>query len=766
MKLTNIIITLALVLTVQYAFAQPTGTRLPDKKVEAVGDERTEIKDTYNALEWYEKLYNRDEDNLVAIYKVASTHDKLRDYPNAAKWYEKLVNKDKNNEYTLARYYYARALKLNGEYDKCINEFKAFKKAYKEDQPEYEYFTKMADIQIEGARWARVNTEPKEELIIENAGKVVNSASTEGSPFPMGREQIIYTSLKSDTLIYLEEDEEMNKYAQIYMANAEENSWGEASEFNKDVIQKKGFHTGQPTFNSDLSKFYFTRAKLEGNELSNSRIYVCDYEDGKVGEPKLLDFNSNQFSCRNPSIAKWGENEFLLFSSNKEGGEGSYDIWYAEINDDGTTKQPLNLKAVNTIGEEISPFFDERDNTLYFSSNGHPGMGGYDIFKSQRNPSNGEMTSPENMGAGFNSRVDDFDFIINKQGNDDCFGYLVSNRPGTISLKSETCCDDIFSIIMPERCDLVCNVEIFDEASGEPLNGATVQLVDKETGKVIEEQSNTEGNDYTFLLEMGKEYEVRSKKESHETGTTPIDVTKETLKDEGYDLTKPIEFEEKVNMKELGLMVRTFDKKSNESLSGVTVIVYNAETEEEVKRMTIDESNEFAFVVPRNKDYKIFANREGYIADSRVVAKSDLGMLQKMYLTPPPVFYNVYFDFDKHNIREGANDTLDMVAKTLEENPEMIVEVLGHTDAKGTDTYNIKLSDKRADSAIKYLKDKGIDESRLVPKALGEEVPAADNKKPDGSDNPEGRQLNRRVEFKIVSMNAVGMNDSDTEKKK
>jgi outer membrane protein OmpA-like peptidoglycan-associated protein len=263
---------------------------------------------------------------------------------------------------------------------------------------------------------------------------------------------------------------------------------------------------------------------------------------------------------------------------------------------------------------------------------------------------------------------------------------------------------------------------------------------------------------------MGKTYDIVAKKEAHNIGNTFVDATKETLTEAGFDLTKPMELGEKVALKELGLMVQTYNKRTNEKLDGVTVIVYDAASGKEEKQQTVASGNEFTFVVPRTKDYKVFANRDGFIADTRVVAKKDLGMVQKMYLMPPPVFYNVYFDFDKSNIRKGAADTLDMVFKTLEENPEMIVEVLGHTDAKGSDSYNNKLSDQRASASIAYLKNKGIVVDRLQPKGLGESEPAAENEKSDGSDNPEGRQLNRRVEFKIIT-GTLGAKDSGSEKK-
>ncbi len=763
MKFNIILFAAAFLFVAQQAYAQPIGNRVTPEMKKKIGDLQDGKGDTYTALEWYMKAYEHDNKDALAVYKIASTHEALRDYKNAAEWYQKLVDLASDGDYPLSRYQHANAMKMTGDYENCVKEFEAFIKEYPDDADKADYYKKMAQIQIDGAKWAQENPEPNEELIIENVGPNVNSTSTEGGAFPIGREEIIYTSLRTDTIIIKEEGEE-HEHAKIYTAKAGEGGWEPAQEFNAEKLQKEGFHVVEPTFNADHTKFYFVRAELVGNHLENSKIFVADYTDGVVGEPKALDFNSNSYSCQDPALAVWDDKTYLLFSSNMEGGKGGDDIWYAELNEDGTTKEPLNLEAVNTIGDEMTPFYDERDGHLYFSSDGHPGMGGWDIFTSVRS-SDGSMGEITNMGAGFNTYVDDFHFILNKTGNDDCYGYVLSNRPGTLSMKSETCCDDIFSVLMPERCDIIMNVNVLNEDNGEPMLGATVQLVDKETGKVVDEQSNTEGNDYKFMLDMGKTYSVVAKKEGHEDGVTPADATKEALEEAGFDLTKPMEFDKEVKIKELGLIVQSFNKRTNEALEGVTVIIYDAESGAEIKQLTMGTTNEFTFVIPRTKDVKVFANREGYIADSRVVQKKDLGMVQKMYLTPPPVFYNVYFAFDKSNLSQGASDTLGMVLKTLNENPEMIVEVRGHTDSKGSDNYNDKLSKQRAAAAIQYLVKEGIVKDRLQAKGLGESEPAAENEKPDGSDNPEGRQLNRRVEFKIVTGGTLGAVDEEGEKK-
>jgi outer membrane protein OmpA-like peptidoglycan-associated protein/tetratricopeptide (TPR) repeat protein len=764
MKLNNLLIfVVALIFVTQQAFAQPVGNRPTAEMKHTIGDQQADKKDAYTALEWFMSAYEHDNTDADAVSKIANTYEALRDYKSAADWWQKLVDLDKDHHYPLSRYQHAHAMKMTGDYDNCIAEFNTFVEEYPDDAPKAEYYRKMSQIQIDGANYAKLNADPKEELIIENVGPNVNSPSTEGGAFPIGREEIIYTSLRTDTIIITDEDAD-HEHAKIYTAKHSDGEWQPAEEFHAEILQVEGSHLVEPTFNEDHSKFYFVRAQLVGNHLENSHIYVSTFIDGVLGEPTMLDFNSEDYSCQDPALAVWGDYHYLLFSSNMEGGKGGMDIWYAQLNEDGTTKQPLNLEAVNTIGDDLTPFYDERDGHLYFSSDGHPGFGGWDIFRSTRSE-DGTMGEVVNLGAGFNTYVDDFHFIMNKVGNDDCYGYILSNRPGTISMKTETCCDDIFSILMPERCDIILNVDVNDVETGDPMIGATVQLIDKATGEVVDEQTNTEGNDYTFTLDMGKTYDVVARKDGHEDGTTPVDATKEALTEAGLDLTKPMEFGDKVSIKELGLVVQTYNKRTNEKLDGVTVTIYDAASGDEIKKLALGQGgNEFTFAIPRSKDYKIFANREGYLADTRVVAKKDLGMVQKMYLIPPPVFFNVYYDFDKSNIRTGAADTLDMVFQTLKDNPEMVVEVLGHTDAKGSNEYNITLSIERSVSAIAYLKEKGIDGSRLISKGVGEGEPVAENEKTDGSDNPEGRQLNRRVEFKIVKGN-LGINDLDSEKK-
>ena len=734
----------------QTAYAQPTSTQSPEKIIQAA-DEAYARSNTYSALELYQKAYDNNPNNTYVIAQIAQTHDKLRDYKEAVIWYERLVQADNNNTYPLARYKYAYILKLNGKYNEAINEFTTFLNAYNGENAEY--YKKMAQIEIEGAKWALANPEANEKIVIDNVGSPINTPSSEDGAFGVGRGVLYFSSLKTDTLIYVEKTKEADRTAKIYMANRQDGNkggWSDAKEFNAEKLFKAGFHAVQPTFSPDGSKFYFVRTQLEGNAVKNSRIYVCTNNDGVLSEPVSLSFNSANYICKNPSVAVIDGVEYLFFSSNKEGGKGGFDIWYAEINADGSTKEPLNLSDINTIADDITPFYDKRENTFYFSSEGYPTVGGFDVFRSKRE--GGKFAQPENMGFGFNSRVDDFGFSINQEGNDDCYGYVVSNRPGTTSMKSETCCDDIFSVLMPDRCDVVATVDVTDDASKQPLKGATVQLIDKSTGKVVDEQTNTDGNTFVFNLNPNKEYDIIAKKDGYEKPAAQTKIS--TLKADIGEVTEPIALTKSTTLKEMGFAVATYNAKTQEPLSGVKLYIIEVDTDKEIaKDENADKATKSFANISRDKGYKIVGKKDGFLSESRTLTAAEVkaGGLQKIYLTPLelPLFYNVLFDFDKSDIRQGAADTLGMVFNALQDHPDLVVEVRGHTDALGNANYNQKLSERRAKSATEWLIAKGIAKDRLIAKGFGKLEPIADNDI-NGNDNPDGRQQNRRVEFKII----------------
>jgi outer membrane protein OmpA-like peptidoglycan-associated protein len=173
-------------------------------------------------------------------------------------------------------------------------------------------------------------------------------------------------------------------------------------------------------------------------------------------------------------------------------------------------------------------------------------------------------------------------------------------------------------------------------------------------------------------------------------------------------------------------------------------------------------SGEYLFILPPGKDYNISYDAEGFLfySENRNIPKNtNYYEIYRPIQLPPiivgskVVLNNVFFDFDKATLRQTSNIELRNIVRFLNKYPKIVVEISGHTDSKGDPKYNLKLSDDRAAAVTNYLIEKGIKKERMRSKGYGETMPAAPNKNPDGSDNPEGRQLNRRVELKIIEIN-------------
>lgn len=158
------------------------------------------------------------------------------------------------------------------------------------------------------------------------------------------------------------------------------------------------------------------------------------------------------FTNTQPTMATSKVGEILYWVSDRPNGEGGQDIWFSTIDKNGKYSNPQSCgRKVNTAGNEATPFYDSKTGTLYFSSEGQIGMGGYDVFKTRGNQKKWETSA--NMGYPVNSSVDDMYFVFDDNGYT---GYLVSNRPGTISVKSETCCDDIWRVEYPKKFFMQC----------------------------------------------------------------------------------------------------------------------------------------------------------------------------------------------------------------------------------------------------------------------------------------------------------------------
>jgi len=257
---------------------------------------------------------------------------------------------------------------------------------------------------------------------------------------------------------------------------------------------------------------------------------------------------------------------------------------------------------------------------------------------------------------------------------------------------------------------------------------------------------NTKDWDAFFTLDAGGEYAYLT---SSENGYGESDIVRVKLLEK-----------EKPNPVVL-VDGNVYNKKTNEPLSASLIYETLPEGTEAGNGISDPADGSFKIVLPYDKNYLIRASADKFFAISEnlnldSLVKAGYKEIHKdLYMVPIEIgqvvrLNNVFFDFDKWNLRPESFVELDRVVKLLKENPTIEIEMSAHTDSKGADEYNMTLSDNRARSCMEYILSKGIEPNRITSHGYGETIPMASNTNPDGSDNPEGRQLNRRVEFKIL----------------
>ncbi|RLD17606.1 MAG: hypothetical protein DRI69_11955 [Bacteroidetes bacterium] len=465
-----------------------------------VAEERMETGDYYNALEQYEEAYKQERSEDLR-YKIALLHYQMRDFKRAERWLARVIANDETAQYPDAVLKYALTLKMAGKHEEAIEALNVYA-----GMVDDEVLLKKADIEFEGIQLA-MESEVPIELVIEHMGRKVNTRYSEFGP-AMHPDGELYIGALPGKEVKLLTDA---PFAQIYKTELDKKEKWEKPKALPDKINRPGYHTANPRFSDDGTRMYFTRALMEGDDLVESKIFTTTMGKSSWGAANEVVTVNGDYIATHPTIGYLLGNEVMIFSSDMDGGEGGFDLFYS-LNVGGDFSAPVNLGAIiNTPYDEVTPYF--HDNTLYFSSDGLPSMGGLDIFYVEWDGSN--WSDPKNLGAGYNSGYDDWYFNANEEGTR---GFVVSNRPSddSRSVKSKTCCDDIYTFeIRQIVLDLLTNV--FDDETKEALTGAKVtkfEVLNNRPGK-SQSKSNEISNDFNFLLDPDKSYKVTVERDGY-----------------------------------------------------------------------------------------------------------------------------------------------------------------------------------------------------------------------------------------------------------
>ena len=626
-------------------FSQPL-TKIPYQAHLIKAAEYAEQNNYHSQLEELEEAYKQKRDfSLIPV--MADLNYKLRDYARAENYYKRIVDRDKDGSNIEALYKYGKMIKMNGRYDEALPVLN--KAAASASEP----WSSLAKLAAEGIAMAR-STDSIADLVVVPASRQINTRSGEYSP-NIHDNTLYYTSANRSAKDELDNVYPVNVYKSM---RSSDGSWGKPDLASANLAAASPV-TGNVAIDKNSGTMFLTKAGLKGEVVEFSRIYYSRPEGGEWSEPVKVTGLFDSALVKNPMPGELYGREVLFFSSDAPGGHGGFDLYYATRLSEGNYDAPVNLgAAINTSQDEITPFY--RDGQLIYASDGLPSFGGLDLFLTEWNGSS--WSAPVNMGPGYNSYADDMYYTIDKEGYQ---GFLVSNREGTISSRSKTCCDDIFQFNITKP---VINADIFVLDQNKPLRGSNFTILEQTNPAGAINQTGEKDYRYQYELELNKVYLVRVSKPGYYPDSIYIQTT---------GITHDTTLTRKINLK----------------------------PKPEVIVVTLNE---------------------------------------------PIRLNNIYYDYNDAKILPESEPDLNYLHDIMLEYPTIIIELSSHTDARGGDEFNQKLSQRRAESARNYLLAKGIAADRISAVGYGE-TQILNKCTNDVKCTDDEHRFNRRTEFKITS---------------
>lgn len=559
------------------------------------GDAAVAQNDYFSAYHYYQIAgeYAGKENEPDMLYKLGESALNIRAYRVSQAALLKLATLPEAASYPLNKFHLGTAYFHLGEYDQAV----AYYEQFLEEQPNAEAKLRgIAGRNIRDANWALDNPAP-EGGIPEHMGLAVNSEYSDVAYTisPDGKKYITSNRyrFKKDTL------NPRRKLSRV----VEIGGIDQATEKSATLVFDDKL-VAHAAFTPDNKQVYYSVCTYISHDEVRCQLYLADVDEaGKwVNGQPLSSLNGENFSTQMPNIGQHSDgSSYLYFSSNRPGGKGGFDIYRAPFRADGSLGQAMNVEALNTSSDDVTPFFYEPLQLLYFATNGRYSYGGLDIYKAFL--IDNKFKTPINLGAGVNSSFDDAYYTRFEQGDK---AYLSSTRQSPEAIffdnEQEVCCYDIYSLTPDDRIELL--VTTFNGLTQEELIGATVTLYEiTPTGPVaIEKLDNPTANDFNFKVEPGKKYELRGEKDGFSIAYDTFD-----LNDPELGGLPVVERQLYLNPT-INLEVFTFNNNDQQPLPGATVALYrvgeNGE-EELLEIRTNPVGNDFNYPVEIGSLYRV-----------------------------------------------------------------------------------------------------------------------------------------------------------------
>ncbi len=563
----------------------------------------------YEAIDYFKDVYSKTRDKQLKaemVFMVSEGYRLVNDPRNAELWYKRAVKSPFPKPE--AQYWLAETTKKLGRYQQAIEEFRKYRQLVPGD-PRTEQQIRACELAME---WqANPESYNVEEL------KEANSKDSDFSP-AYGRDDyglVWFTSSRDDAKGNKEHGATGQSFTDIFETRLDKKGkW--STPVPVDFVNTE-FEDGSPSFSSDFTEVYFTRCEAGKRENKGCVIMYSTREGVNWSDPGKIELLVDSLVAAHPALSPDGQT--LYFVSDMPGGAGGKDIYRTTRTSPGSPwSRPENLGTdINTRGNELFPFV-RSDGTLYFASDGHIGMGGLDIFSAT--PQGGDSWLVQNMKAPVNSPADDFGIVFERDADK---GIFSSARKGRGD-------DDLYTFEMPPLLFSVTGL-VRDEKSGQPVQGAAVQLIASD-GANMQTETGAAG-DFKFSLRPEVDYIFLASKKGYLNG------------------------------------------KEKETTRGQ------------------DKSREF------------------------------MATIQLTPIDRPIELPNIFYDFGKWDLRPESMVSLDRLVETLNDNPNVTIELMSHTDSRDTEEFNLDLSQKRAQSVVDYLIGRGIAADRLTARGYGETSP-------------------------------------------
>lgn len=623
-------------------------------------DEQYARGEYHSAMLTYKKIYNKltrreeRQQRGVVAFRLGECYRHLNMAANASGAYRNALRY--NYPDSMALLYLAQSQHMEGKYSDAIKNYEAFL----EKVPR----STLARDGLRGSQnAARIKANPTRYRVA--AAKLFNSRRADFCPmfFDAAHDVLYFTSSTEKSKGTTKSEITGTKNSDIYFSKKNEKGvWQRPEAVDGEL--NTDFDEGITSFSPDGTTMYLAKARREENSSTSVEIFTSQRSEAKWSAPVKLEITADTLSAYgDPAVSPDGN--WLYFSSDMPGGQGGKDLWRINLKERVGSLENLG-DVINTPGDERFPYV-RSDSVLYFSSNGHAGMGGLDIYRATLTPSGG--WNVENMGWPINSSYDDFGITF----GDGESGFFSSNRNDARGY------DHIYSFVKPELKITISGYVL--DRDEEPVPNAVIRIVgdDGSNQKAI---GKTDGT-FQFNLQRGVKYVMMAGAKGYMNGK-----------------------------------------------------------QEFVSDMAEEDAE--------------------YAVDFILAA-----------MTKPQVIENIFYDFDKASLRPESKAALDSMVMILNDNPQIVIEMASHTDRWGNDNYNLKLSNRRAQSVVDYLIAAGIDPSRLRPMGYGESRPKTVTKriarlypqfkegdvlneqyieKLDKPDQDAADQINRRTEFQVISL--------------